>query len=82
MRITNEVMPMLPRSLNLMKFSQGSIWDLLAAKAVLTPPLLHLLGYFHCPDHPVESENALKGRGDHRDILDNNPPPQFTHEKF
>ena len=75
MRVTNEVMPMLPKSLNQMKFSQGSIWALLAAKTILIPLLiLHPLGYFHWPDHPVESENALRTNRDHRDFLDNHPP--------
>ena len=80
MRITNELMPMCPKSLNQMKFSQGSIRALLAAKTVLIPLLiLYPLGYFHWPNHLVESENALRASRDHRDFLDNHLPV-YTQE--
>lgn len=74
MRITNGVMPMPFNPCEVCRLSQGSTWDLLAAETVLTPLLiLHSLGYFQCPDHPVASENAFKARGEHRDILSNRP---------
>lgn len=72
MRITNEVMPLLPGSLNLSKVQPGFKLRFAGSKdyAHFTTQSASL-GLFSLSDRSVESENALKATGNHRDFLGN-----------
>lgn len=72
MRITTEVMPSLPRSLNLYEVQPGFKLKFAGSKDYTHFTTQSAsLAFFHCSDHSVETENALKAREDQGDFLGN-----------